>query len=104
MSGLCALVPLDGTQLSESACSMLPQLKTLGFGKVRLVSVWESVWEEQESLPGRPAERQEVDEKGRSYLKSYLEAQAAHIQEAGLEAGAVLPVGRAGERSARPTA
>jgi len=99
MSGLCALVPLDGTKLSESAFAMLPLLKTLGFGKVRLVSVWESVWEEQESLPGRPAERQEVDEKGRSYLKAYLEAQAAHIQEAGLEAETVVRVGRAAEET-----
>jgi hypothetical protein len=33
MAGLTALVPLDGTSLSESALSLLPLLKSLGFEK-----------------------------------------------------------------------
>src|SRR3989304_1642632 len=99
MSGLCALVPLDGTKLSESAFAMLPLLKTLGFGKVRLVSVWESVWEEQESLPGRPAERQEVDEKGRSYLMAVLEAQACRVRALRRSPVSVVRGGQAAEET-----
>ena len=36
MPGLKAMIPLDGSHLSESALSVLPFLKTLGFDALRL--------------------------------------------------------------------
>ena len=99
MPGLTALIPLDGTKLSESAFALLPFLKTLGFTKARLVSVWESVWEEQESLPGSVSERQEIDEKGRSYLTAYLASKEAGVRAQGFEAESVVRIGRAADET-----
>lgn len=99
MPGLTALIPLDGTKLSESAFALLPFIKRLGFSKVRLVSVWESVWEEQESLPGSPTEREETDERGRAYLTAYLASRAGEVRAQGLEVEEVVRVGRAAEET-----
>ncbi len=57
MANLTVLVPLDGSKLSEAALELLPFVRSLGFSEVRLVSVWEGVWEdlsnEEESFGGR---------------------------------------------------
>jgi nucleotide-binding universal stress UspA family protein len=96
MAGLRALIPLDGTKLSESAMSVLPFIKLLGFDAVRLVSVWESAWEETES--GRDdAELSEVAEKGRTYLDAYLNQQAENVRQHGFEPEIVVRVGRPAE-------
>ena len=100
MPGLIAVVPLDGTKLAESAFDLLPFVKTLGVETVRLVSVWESAWEEGEALPGRKAgEAQEVAEKGRTYLSAYLEQQAERVKAAGLTVETVVRVGRAADET-----
>jgi nucleotide-binding universal stress UspA family protein len=93
MPGLNALIPLDGTKLSESAFDLLPLLKTLGVENVRLVSVWESAWEESES--SRQQEFSEATEKGRAYLTGYLEQQAERVTAAGFTAQQDARVGRA---------
>ncbi len=96
MAGLKALIPLDGTKLSESAFELLPLLKLMGFDSVRLVSVWESAWEESES--GRKEQDfGEATEKGRSYLEAYLAQHAATVRAAGFEAEAVVRIGRASD-------
>jgi nucleotide-binding universal stress UspA family protein len=93
MAGLTALIPLDGTKLSESSFEMLPFLKILGFDKVRVVTVWESAWEEAES--GREMEElTEVTEKGRAYLAAYAEQQKERLEALGFQVETVVRVGR----------
>jgi nucleotide-binding universal stress UspA family protein len=89
---LIALIPLDGTRLSESAYSMLPLVRQLGIDRVRLVSVWESAAEESES--GRDDELGEVTEKGRAYLDAYLRQQADAVSGQGFEVEALVKIGR----------
>ena len=96
MPTLTALIPLDGTRLSESAFSMLPLSQKLGVNKVVLVATWESLWQEQ-SLGRRDSELQEVAEKGRSYLHSYLAAQAERVRPFGFQVEVDVRVGRAAE-------
>jgi hypothetical protein len=40
MLELTALIPIDGTQMSETVLELLPWLKSIGVHEVRLVSVW----------------------------------------------------------------
>ncbi len=98
MPDLAALIPLDGTKLSESALVILPFLKSIGISKVRLVGVWESAWEE----PGRPTsarkdEFTEVAERGRAYLDAYLKEKADSLRSQGLAVETIARVGRAAE-------
>jgi nucleotide-binding universal stress UspA family protein len=96
MAGLKALISLDGTKLSEHAFQLLPLLKTMGFDSVRLVSVWESAWEESES--GRKEEAfGEATEKGRAFLEAYLDEQATAARSAGFAAETVVRIGRAAD-------
>jgi nucleotide-binding universal stress UspA family protein len=95
MAGLSALVPLDGTELSESALSLLSFLKSLGCDRVRLVSVWEGVWEESNAVD-RQQELSEAGEQGRSYLNSYLSQRADAVRAAGFEVEADVRMGRPG--------
>lgn len=96
MPTLTALIPLDGTRLSESAFSMLPLSQKLGVNKVVLVATWESLWQEQ-SLGRRDSELQEVAERERSYLHSYLAAQAERVRPFGFQVEVDVRVGRAAE-------
>ena len=90
---LIALIPLDGTKLSESAYAMLPLVAQLGIDRIRLVSVWESAAEENES--GREGkELDEVTEKGRAYLSAYLEQQAEAVTAKGFQVETVVKIGR----------
>jgi nucleotide-binding universal stress UspA family protein len=95
MAGLSALVPLDGTELSESALSLLPFLKSLGFERARLVSVWQGVWEESEAADRQP-ELSEAGERGRSYLTSYVTQRADAVRAGGFEVEEDVRMGRAG--------
>jgi len=100
MSGLTALIPLDGTKLSESAFSLLPFVKQLGIDRVALLSVWESEWEEGDSIPGRQeGELKEVAEKGRAYLSAYLDDQAQLVRSQGFTVDPVVRIGRAAEET-----
>jgi nucleotide-binding universal stress UspA family protein len=84
-----ALIPLDGTELSESAFALLPLVKKLNIDTVRLVSVWKSNEEESES--GR--EQTELDDvitKGRAHLEAYLERKAGAVREAGMDVETVV--------------
>jgi nucleotide-binding universal stress UspA family protein len=92
MPGLTALIPLDGTNLSETAFSLLPFIKSLGIERVRLVSVWES-----DDEGGRKEDEPEVAEKGRAFLDAYLVRQAERVRAEGLAAEAMVKVGRAAE-------
>ena len=85
MAGMKALIPLDGTNLSESAYSLLPLIKKLGFDRVELVSAWEHAWEERD-LEDKRGELAEVTEKGRSYVDAYLAKEAERVRGAGFEA------------------
>jgi nucleotide-binding universal stress UspA family protein len=96
MAGLKALIPLDGTKLSESAYDLLPLLKTLGVQDVRLISVWESAWEENDA-GGKQQEFGEATEKGRAYLEAYLEQQAEKVSGAGFKVEQEVHVGRASD-------
>jgi len=76
-----ALIPLDGTELSESAFALLPLVKKLNIDTVRLVSVWKSGDEESEA----GVEQKQLDEateKGRAHLASYLDRKAGAVREA----------------------
>ena len=98
--GLTALIPLDGTELSESALSLLPVLMSLGFEKIKLVSVWEHLWAE-EQLGRGDAELKEVAERGRSYLGGYLSKQAERVKRLGFAVDTVVRTGRAAEETLR---
>jgi nucleotide-binding universal stress UspA family protein len=90
---LIALIPLDGTKLSESAYAMLPLVRQLGIDRIRLVSIWESAAEETET--GREeTELSEVTEKGRAYLDAYLDQQAEEVKGRGFEVETVVRIGR----------
>lgn len=90
---LIALIPLDGTKLSESAYSMLPLVSQLGIDRIRLVSVWESAAEGSES-GSQEGELNEVTEKGRAYLDAYLEQQAEEVKARGFQVETVVKIGR----------
>jgi nucleotide-binding universal stress UspA family protein len=96
MAGLKALIPLDGTKLSESAYELLPLLKTMGVDNIRLVSVWESAWEETEAN-GKDQEFGEATQKGRAYLEAYLKQQAEKIKQSGFNVEEDARVGRAAD-------
>ncbi len=96
MAGLKALIPLDGTKLSETAYELLPLLKTLGVEDIRLVSVWESAWEETES-DGKKQAFGEATEKGRAYLQAYLAQQAEQVTKGGFRVEHEVRVGRASD-------
>ena len=87
---LIALIPLDGTKLSESAFAMLPLVRQLGIDRVRLVSVWESADEPDED---HKQELNEVTERGRAYLEAYLEQQAEEVAARGFEVETVVQIG-----------
>ena len=95
MAGMMALIPLDGSKLSESAFDVLPLLKELGFDRVRLVSVWENDWED--AAAGREDDLAAAGEKGQAYLEAYLKEHAAPVEEAGLAVETEVRVGRASE-------
>jgi nucleotide-binding universal stress UspA family protein len=96
MGELIALIPLDGTKLSENSYSMLPFVRKLGIERVRLVSVWESAWEVTETGRER-SELEDVTEKGRNYVNAYLEQQAATVRAQGFEVEPIARVGRPAE-------
>ena len=72
MSNLTVLVPLDTTDFSESSLLVLPMLKSLGFDKVRLISVHDP--------------KKMGPDGGATVLESYLQEQAARVAEIGMEA------------------
>ncbi|HEU0073009.1 MAG TPA: universal stress protein [Dehalococcoidia bacterium] len=96
MAGLKTLIPLDGTKLSESAYELLPLLKTLGVEDIRLVSVWESAWEESEA-DGKQQQFGETTEKGRAYLEAYLKQQGEKLAKDGFKVEEEVRVGRASD-------
>ena len=103
MAGLTALIPLDGTKLSESAFAMLPLIKTLGVENVELVSVWQGLWEYETSE--RPGPKlQEFEEKGRAYVEAYLAQEATRVEGVGLSVKKVALSGRAADEILRAAA
>jgi nucleotide-binding universal stress UspA family protein len=95
MAGLTALIPLDGTEFSESAFALLPLAKEMGVSRVQLISVWESAWEEKEHPEGRKeGEWHEVAEKGRNFLDAYLKERAEQVKGWGFEAEIVVRLGK----------
>ncbi len=98
MAGLTALVPLDGTELSESAFALLPALKNLNVERIRLLSVWEEEWSEGANVPGRPeGELGEVAQQGRSYLDTYLGTQSERVEAMGFKVETDVRIGKAAE-------
>jgi nucleotide-binding universal stress UspA family protein len=95
MPGLKAMIPLDGSKLSESALSILPFLKSLGFDSLRLVSVWEENWENVAS--GKEDELAAAGERGQAYLDAYLKERAATAEAAGFTVETVVKVGKAAD-------
>ena len=95
MPGLKAMIPLDGSKLSESALTMLPFLKSLGFGELRLVSVWEENWEDVAS--GKEDELAAAGERGQAYLDAYLKERAETATAAGFTVETVVKVGEAAD-------
>lgn len=96
MANLKALIPLDGTKLSETAYELLPLLKTLGVRHIRLVSVWESAWEESEADDKRQ-QFGEATEKGRAFLEAYLKQEGEKLAADGFSVEQDIRVGRAAD-------
>ena len=99
MPGMSALIPLDGTNLSESAYALLPLIKKLGFDQVTLVSVWEHAWQEHHLEEKRGGELAEVAEKGRSFLDAYLAKEADRVKAFGFEVSTNVRIGQAAEET-----
>src|SRR3954452_3580726 len=95
MPGLKALIPLDGSKLSESAMSVLPFLKSLGFDSLRLVSVWEENWENVAA--GQHDELAAHGERGQAYLDAYLKERTAEAERAGFTVESIVKVGKAAD-------
>src|SRR3954468_709389 len=95
MPGLKAMIPLDGSKLSESAMSVLPFLKSLGFDSLRLVSVWEDNWENVAS--GKEDELAAAGERGQAYLDAYLKERSAEATAAGFTVESIVKVGKAAD-------
>jgi nucleotide-binding universal stress UspA family protein len=95
MPGLKAMIPLDGSHLSESALSVLPFLKTLGFDALRLVSVWEENWED--AAAGKEDELAAAGERGQAYLEAYLKEKSASAAAAGFAVENIVKVGKAAD-------
>jgi nucleotide-binding universal stress UspA family protein len=89
------MIPLDGSKLSESALSVLPFLKSLGFDSLRLVSVWEENWENVAS--GKEDELAAAGERGQAYLEAYLTERAETAQAQGFTVETVIKVGHAAD-------
>ena len=102
MPGLKAMIPLDGSHLSETALSLLPFLKSLGFGEVRLVTVWEENWENVAA--GKEDELAAAGERGQAYLDAYLKERAEIAKAAGYEVETVVKVGKAADEVLEQTA
>jgi nucleotide-binding universal stress UspA family protein len=95
MAGLTALIPLDGTEFSESAFALLPFARQMGIDSVHLVSVWESAWEQKDHPAGRKeGEWEEVTEKGRNFLDAYLGQRAEQVKGMGFSAQPVVRIGK----------
>src|SRR5215831_11214530 len=95
MADMMALIPLDGSKLSESTFDVLPLLKDLGFDRVRLVAVWENDWED--AAAGREDDLAAAGEKGQAYLEAYLREKADTVEAAGLAVETEVRVGQATE-------
>jgi nucleotide-binding universal stress UspA family protein len=95
MPGLKAMIPLDGSHLSESALSVLPFLKSLGFDALRLVSVWEENWDDAAS--GKEDELAVAGEKGQAFLDAYLKEKSAPATAAGFVVENIVRVGKAAD-------
>jgi nucleotide-binding universal stress UspA family protein len=95
MAELSALIPLDGTNVSEQALLAMPLLRSIGVTKVKLISVGEIAWDD----PGSEASQafRESIEKNRSYLESYLRERAEKAAAFGLEVEHVTHIGRPAE-------
>ena len=100
MPGLKAMIPLDGSHLSETALSMLPFLRTLGFDQLRLVSVWENHWE-HEAIKDEHVKA--ASERGTAFLESYLNEHAERATAAGYQVETVVKVGRAADEVLKQT-
>ena len=94
MPAFTALIPLDGTKLSESSYELLPFLKALGFAKVQLMSVWDGHGHDEEKPDSRTAE---VIEKGRAYIDAYLTVQSDQVRQGGFEVEQFVRVGSAAD-------
>jgi nucleotide-binding universal stress UspA family protein len=94
MTEMKALIPLDGTVLSETALHLGSYLKAIGCTSVRLVAVWEDI----EDLPevGK-AKLGDAIEQGRAALVRYLDAKAGDLRKLGLEVIPVVHMGSAGD-------
>ena len=101
MPGLTALVPLDGSKLSESSFSLLPFIKSLGFTKVQLISVWDGAGHDEEKPDSKTAE---IVEKGRSYLDAYLTVHSEQVKIAGFEVETLVRVGSAADETLKAAA
>ena len=98
MPGLTALIPLDGTELSESSFALLPVAKQLGISKVVLLSVWDGDWDdERDNIPGRAEDMKGVGDKGRAYLEGYLNSKTAEVSNLGFEVEIAVRSGRAAD-------
>ena len=93
MSGIKALVALDGTELSESALFVLPFLESLGMDQARLVSVWDDI---EVPLNGWDKELEEAKARGRAFLEAYLHEKVRVWQSPGLPLEHAVRVGPAG--------
>jgi nucleotide-binding universal stress UspA family protein len=101
MPDFTALIPLDGTKLSESAYELLPLLKGLGVSRLQLVSVWDGAGHDEENPDARTAE---MIEKGRAYIQAYLAAHAASVRARGFDVETVVAVGGAADEVLRTAA
>ena len=81
MAGFTALIPLDTTEISESSLQIVPMLKSIGFDKVRLLSVIDD-----------GQKREGEDARG-----AYLSQQAERVRAMGLEVETDLRKGKAAE-------
>ncbi len=93
MPTLTALVPLDTTENSETAFLVLPMLKGLGFGRLRLICVWDK----DQRQPLRRDGRTFGATWGPEYMQTYLDEQAVRVAGYGYEVDTQVRSGAAAD-------
>jgi nucleotide-binding universal stress UspA family protein len=97
MPNLTVLVPLDGSQVAESALDHLAYLQPLGALKVKLISVWEE-FERDETKLRDVVERRK---RGAALLKSYLHEVSQRVPLDDLDTVAIVRNGDVATRIIR---
>jgi nucleotide-binding universal stress UspA family protein len=100
MAGFKVLITMDTTEQSEECFQLLPMLKTVGFDKVRLLSIWDA----KQRRPAREDGRYSDVTWTAETVGQYLQDQVPHLQEMGFEVETEVAQGDPAQMGAKAAA